>query len=149
MIRLNDHSFLPPQPARRAFRLSAAAPVFRVCDLDQASRWYEEKLGFRVTRITDADGRFAIAAMDDARIVLLPFDPVMPSGSRFGQRFNSPRIHIFVQGIEQYFDRIHETVRVLRPAIDADASATMLVEDCDGNILLFCEETEPVDPAGP
>lgn len=87
--------------------------------------------------------------MDDARIVLLPFDPAMLDGFRFGRRFSSPRIHIFVQGIQDYFDRIQETVRVLRLSTDADAAATMLVEDCDGNTLLFCEETEPADPAGP
>jgi hypothetical protein len=141
-----------PWPARRAFDLGGAAPVLRVADVERTCQWYHEELGFVVARF-EGDGldARAMVALDDARILVRPMGPGEHGLSCWLRAAQGADVQIAVRGVAAYYERIRGWVRVMRmsPSPTGDRVTTLLVEDCDGHVLMFTGMDEPSDPAGP
>jgi catechol 2,3-dioxygenase-like lactoylglutathione lyase family enzyme len=132
--------------------LGGAAPVLRVLDVERTCRWYQEQLGFSVTRFDgEDDEKRAMVSLDAARILICSMAPEEASASTWVRIGHGADIQIPVAGIEGYFNRIRSTVRVMRlpRRFPRRGVITLIVEDCDGHVLLFTGVDDACDPAGP
>lgn len=154
MIRIHETFRLSPSPgpgpARRTFRLSSAAPVFRVPDVESTCRWYAERLGFAVTWLNgERESCGALLALDDVQLLIKPMHPDEACRRKLDKLPSTISLHITVTGLDAYYHRLGPCVRLLRPSQGRrHGVACLVVEDCNG-MLMTLTEHEELDPAGP
>ena len=112
-------------------KLSRIAPELPVADLDDAIKYYEQRLGFQVVAQMPA-GDYAIVGRDDVAIHLFKED---------GRSSSPVGIHIFTEGLDELHSELQERgARVSQGIVRKPwGNRDFRVHDDSGNEIKFTE----------
>jgi len=126
---------------QRAIRITGIAPQFLVNDLERAIAYYGDKLGFELDfKYQD----FYAAVSRDGFAIHLKCAPKLPGVREDRKQNEHLDAYISVTGIRDLFRELETRgAQVIRPLEQRPwACMDFYVEDPDGNVLCFSEQTE-------
>ena len=123
-------------------RLAGIAPQFLVDDLDRATEYYCDKLGFECEFTYES---FYASVTRDGIAIHLKHAPKSTADREFRKRNEHLDAYISVSGIHALFAELQARgARVIKPLEQREwACLDFYVEDADGYVLCFSEQQRP------
>ena len=131
-----------PVAVRRAAQITGIAPQFLVDDLDRAVAYYRDKLGFEPDFIYEA---FYASVSRNGFAIHLKHAPKLAAERAHQKQNEHLDAHVSVSGISGLFAELQSRgAEVIKPLEERPwACVDFYVEDADGYILCFSEQTRP------
>lgn len=110
--------------------------VFVTPDIQAATHYYREVLGFRIVEHYERDEKFAAMYRDGVEIVMVQarFGAVRSNLAAFGAGFDAYLVPVSLEAVERFHEEIQANgARILQPpVITSYGSLEFIFEDLDG-----------------
>jgi uncharacterized glyoxalase superfamily protein PhnB len=126
----------------------AVIPTIRVRDMGEALDFYQNQLGFELTRGGPGEGNSSLSRGDARIMIEIPTDFYSPEyNAAIAGRLDSPSaIALYMEALdlEEFYSRLGDAgVKIVDPLADRPwGQAEFTVEDLQGNWLTFWKSTE-------
>ena len=132
---------MTPVAVRSAAQITGIAPQFLVDDLDRAVAYYRDRLGFELDFIYES---FYASVSRDGFAIHLKHAPKLAAERAHRKQNEHLDAHVSVSGINGLFVELQSRgAAVIKPLEERPwACVDFYVEDADGYILCFSEQTQ-------